>query len=200
MKKHVNIDGMLLATFLTTIFYSATYPYINKQIMTVASDTLVAFNQMINCISIIVFSKIWNAKSERLFYYYPIFCMLEIVFTVTTTIFTILTHNIIAYYLLDTFTFAIITRNIICGGIKLRAIRYRTEKKRECFDNNNNSVASFATIFGSVIAMFLSLDFTTMLCLATLGNMIDNIIYIFVFIKTKKSELDITITCKKEVI
>lgn len=186
MKKRINIDGMLLATFLTTIFYSSTYPYIHKEVMMVASNSLIAFNQIINCISVIICGWLWNKASEKLFEYYPVYCVLETVLGIMTTTFAIITHNIVAYYLLDTFVFAIVTRNICCGGIKLRAIRYQTEEKREHFDNNNNSVSSLATIIGSVIAMFLKLNFATMLCLATFGNMIDNVFYIFIFIKTKQ--------------
>ena len=186
MKKRINIDGMLLATFLTTIFYSSTYPYIHKEVMMVASNTLIAFNQIINCISVIICGWLWNKVSEKLFEYYPVYCVLETVLGILTTTFAIITHNIVTYYLLDTFVFAIVTRNICCGGIKLRAIRYQTEEKREHFDNNNNSVSSLATIIGSVIAIFLKLNFATMLCLATFGNMIDNVFYIFIFIKTKQ--------------
>lgn len=185
-KEHINVDGMLLATFFTTIFYSSTYPYINKQIMTVASDSLIALNRMINCISVIIYGKLWNSKSEFLFKFYPVYCVLETLIGIMTTIFAIMTNNIVMYYLLDTLVFAIVTRNICCGGVKLRAIRYNTEEKREQFDNNDNSVYSFATILGSIIAMFLELDFATMLCLATFGNAIDNIFYIVIFMKTKE--------------
>lgn len=184
--KKINIDGMLLATFLTTIFYSSTYPYIHKEIMTVATDSLIALNQIINCVSVIIFGSIWNNKSDKLFQYYPGFCVLESLLGIGTTIFAITTNNIIAYYMLDTVVFAIVTRNICCGGVKLRAIRYNSETRREHFDNNNNSISSLATILGSIIAIFLKLDFPTMLCLATFGNMIDNIFYIVVFYKTKK--------------
>lgn len=182
------IDGMLLATFLTTIFYSSTYPYIHKEIMTVASDTLIAINQIINCVSIIIFGTLWNKKSDKLFQYYPLFCVLESVLGLSTTIFAMTTKNIIAYYVLDTVIFAVVTRNICCGGVKLRAIRYSSEKERECFDNNDNSSYSFATILGSIIAIFLKLDFNTMLCIATFGNMIDNIFYIFIYFNTKKNK------------
>ena len=185
MRKNFNIDGMLLATFLTTIFYSSTYPYIHKEVMTVATDNFIALNQIIECISVVFFGWLWNKNSEKLFEYYPIFCVLETMLGIMTTSFAILTHNIIAYYLLDTFVFSLVTRNIICGGIKLRAIRYKTEEDREHFDNNSNSTSSIATIIGSVIAMFLNLNFETMLCLATFGNMIDNVFYISIFVKTK---------------
>lgn len=191
-----------MATFLTTIFYSSTYPYIHKEVMMVASDSLIALNQIINCISIIICGWIWNNKSEKLFCFYPVYCVLETVLGIITTIYAIATGNIIAYYLLDTIVFAVVTRNICCGGVKLRAIRYNTEEKREHFDNNNNSVSSFATILGSVIAMFLNLDFKIMLCIATFGNMIDNVFYIFIFYHTKecrKGENTIMgLTCKPE--
>ena len=189
MRKHINIDGMLLATFLTTIFYSSTYPYIHKEVMMVATDNFIALNQIINCVSVVIFGWLWNKKSEKLFNFYPVFCVLETTLGIMTTAYAIITHNIIAYYLLDTFVFAIVTRNICCGGVKLRAIRYNSEAKREHFDNNNNSVSSIATIIGSVIAMFLNLDFATMLCLATFGNAIDNVFYICIFFKTKQRRI-----------
>lgn len=180
------IDGMLIATFLTTIFYSSTYPYIHKQVMMVASDNLIALNQIINCVSVIIFGTLWNKCSQKLFKYYPLICIAETISTICTTIFVIVSGNIIAYYLIDTLSFAIITRNICCGGVKLRAIRYNSEEKREHFDNNNNSASSLATIIGSIIAMFLKLDFNSMLWLATFGNTIDNIFYIVIFYKTKR--------------
>lgn len=43
-KTKIHIDGMLLATFLTTIFYSSTYPFIRKEVMTVATDSLISLN------------------------------------------------------------------------------------------------------------------------------------------------------------
>lgn len=182
MKK---IDGMLLATFLTTIFYSATYPYIHKEVIANVSDSIIALSQIINCLSVVILGGLWNKKSDKLFKYYPAFCVGETVLSICSTIWTVTTHNIMAYYMIDTLIFAIVTRNICCGGVKLRAIRYNTEKDREHFDNNNNSSSAIATIIGSVIAMMLNLDFVAMLWLATLGNAIDNVFYIFIFRNTK---------------
>lgn len=182
MKK---IDGMLLATFLTTIFYSSTYPYIHKLIMESVSDNIVALNQIINCLSVVVLGNVWNKKSDRLFKYYPAFCVVETILGIFSTIWATTTGNIMAYYIIDTLIFAIVTRNICCGGVKLRAIRYNTEEDREHFDNNNNSASAIATIIGSVIALLLNLDFAAMLWLATLGNMIDNVFYIYIYKNTQ---------------
>lgn len=182
----IKIDGMLVATFLTNLFYASTYPYIHKIIMMEVSNTLVAINQIVNCISVIIFGALWNKMSDRLFRFYPVFCTVETILGVLITGYVIITGNIIAYYLLDLVIFTIVTRNICCGGIRLRAIRYNSEKDREQFDNNNNSAASIATIIGSIIAMVLNLDFKIMIVLATFGNIIDNIFYIFIYYNTKK--------------
>ncbi len=179
-------DGMLIATFLTTLFYSSTYPYIHKEIIMATSDWLIAINQIVNCLSIVVFCSLWNKFSDRLFKYYPAFCVVETVLGIGSTVFAICTKNIAAYYIVDTLIFAIVTRNICCGGVKLRALRYKTEILREHFDNNNNSASAVATIIGSIIAMVLNLNFKTMLCIATFGNAIDNIFYILIYRSTNK--------------
>lgn len=178
-------DAMILATFFTSIFYSATYPYIHKELMQVVSETLLACTQIINCVSIVLFGLLWN-KTSRLFKYYPALCILEILTTVTSSLIVTLTGNIIAYYIMDTLLFSIVTRNIICGGTKLRSLRYNTETAREHYDNNNLSADAIATIIGSVIAMVLHLNFIAMLWLATVGNAVDNIFYIAVYLKTTK--------------
>lgn len=184
MKK--KLDGMLLATFLTTIFYSSTYPYIHKEVMSNISDNIIALNQIINCLSIVILGSLWNKKSDKLFKYYPTFCIVETILSIGSAIWAITTRNILAYYIIDTLIFSIVTRNICCGGVKLRAIRYNSEKERECFDNNNNSASAIATILGSIIAMILDLDFSIMLWLATFGNTIDNVFYIFIYKSTRK--------------
>lgn len=152
------------------------------------SDSIIALNQIINCLSIVILGSLWNKKSDKLFKYYPVLCISETILGVFSTIWATLTHNILAYYIIDTLIFAIVTRNICCGGVKLRAIRYKTETDREHFDNNNNSMSAIATIIGSIIAIILKLDFVSMLWLATIGNAVDNIFYIFIYRKTRKIE------------
>lgn len=179
-------DGMLAAKFLSTLFFSSTYPFIHKQVMMAASDGLIAVNQMINCISIIIFGCAWNRWSDKLFKHYTAICIAETASSIGCSLAAICTGNIVAYYITDTLIFAVITRNIFCGSVKLRAIRYTTEAEREKFDNNDNSAYAAATIIGSLIALCLKLDFKIMLCVATVGNSIDNIFYILIYRSTKK--------------
>jgi hypothetical protein len=180
------LDGMLLATFISTLFYSASYPFIHKVIISNISEDIIALSQIINCISIVFFGFVWNKLSRKLFKFYPMFCILETFLSVSSTVVAVTTDNILAYYIMDTLIFAIVTRNIICGGNKLRALRYNTETAREHFDNNNLSANATATIVGSIVAMILKLDFISMLWVATVGNAVDNIFYIFIYRSCKK--------------
>lgn len=114
-KTKKRIDGMLVATFLTTIFYSATYPYIHKEVLANVSDSVIALSQIVNCLSIVVLGSSWNKKSEKLFKYYPGFCVGETILGICSTVWATTTDNIMAYYIIDTLIFAIVTRNICCG-------------------------------------------------------------------------------------
>ena len=174
-------DKILLATFLSTVFYSTAYPTIHKEIVIHISDFMIASEQIISCLGVVIASVLWNKYSDILFRKFPFFCVFETVAGITTTTYAIMSDNIIIYYILDTFVFAMITRNIICGGNRLRSERYRKESEREHFDNNNLSASAIATIIGSCIAMLLDLDFKVMLCVSTFGNALDNILYIQVY-------------------
>ena len=182
----IKLDGMLTATFLTTVFYSATYPYIYKEVMRFASSNVIAALQIVTCVSVVFFGWLWNRKSDALFRFYPAYCVAETVCGVASTAYAILSGNFVAYYILETVIFSVVTRNIICGGAKLKALRYATKKAREQFDNNNNSADAAATIIGSLIAMTLNLNFPAMLCIATFGNAIDNAFYICIYLSVKK--------------
>ena len=177
----LKIDKMLLAAFLSTLFYSATYPYIHKIVVTQVSNTYLAINQIINCVSIIIYTQVYNRFSDKLFKYFPMQCLLETTIGICTTAFAIITGNIKAYYMLDTLVFAAITRGIICGETKLEVLVYNTEKKREQYDNNLCAANATATIIGSTVAMFMTLNINAMLILSTIGNAIDNIIYIIIY-------------------
>lgn len=184
--KKPKIDGMLLATLITTMFYSATYPYIHKEVVTCVSETIIALSQIVNCLSVIAFGSIWNKAADKLFKWYPAICIAETLLGVGSSLLVTLTQNVVGYYIADTLIFAMVTRNIICGGVKLKSMRYPTEETRMKFDNNNNSMSAIATIIGSIAAMMLDLDFIVMLWIATCGNAVDNAFYIYIYYKTER--------------
>lgn len=182
------IDCMILATFVATIFYASTYPYIHRYIMTMVSDNAVALNEIINCVGVIISGAIWNKFSDRLFPFYPLFCFLETICDVAVTVWALTTGHIAAYYILSCIEFSVITRNMICGGNVLRILRYQSDKEREHYQNNNNSASALASIIGSIIAMKLNLSFPIMLALATFGNATDNIFYVVIYYQTVKNQ------------
>ena len=186
--KNIKFDGIILATFLTNVFYSSTYPYINKAFMQVLPTDIVAANQIVICLSIIIFGRVWNKLSDKLYNHFVLLCVTECVVNLSTTILFLCKQDIVTYYILDTLSYSIVTRNIIFGGNKLTILRYTEEKEREHFSNNNSAAASAATIIGSFIAMILDLDLNLMLILATIGNMIDNMFYITIYTKMRSEK------------
>lgn len=71
-------DLMLLATFLSTLFYSASYPLIYKEITMTVTTSMISLNQIFNCISIVLFSSLWNKRGDNLFKFYPSYCYLNV--------------------------------------------------------------------------------------------------------------------------
>jgi len=195
IKKLKNIDLMLLSTFLCTIFYTSTYPIIYKTIMSTIHKNFISINQIVACCSIILFNSIWNKHSNKLFKYFPALCALEMVCTLIVTIYISTSKaSITSFYILDTLIFVIVTRNIICGGSRLKALKYSTPSKREKFDNNNSSYTSLATIIGASISIALRMDFITMLWIAASGNCIDNVLYMIIYknlVRRDKNEKNI---------
>ena len=138
---------------------------------------MVALNSIIICIAGVIFPMIWN-KHSKLYNTYGYLLLIEVIgyITIGTLICTNLIGNL-SYYLLDTFLFAIISKNIICGGNKLRAMRYNSEKTREQYDNNANIVANFSSLLGFGISFLVTIPVNISFVLITFGVCIDNIFY-----------------------
>lgn len=189
--KHGNekIDLMLLAAFLSTLIYACSYPHIHKAMMMDVSDTLISINQIVNCTSSIIIGILWVRYPDKLYQRYPLFCVLETIFGITLGIYFTITNNLAVYYIADTIIFGLITENILCGGSRLKKLRY-TPEEREKYDIKGQIITSIATVFGSgvsiVIGRIFDINITILLWAAIVGNMIDNGFYIFMFFKHKK--------------
>lgn len=80
------------------------------------------------------------------------------------------------YYLLDTLLFAIVTKNIICGGNRLRASRYK-DKDREEYDNNSVLVANISSLIGFTISFLFKIPVSIAFIIMGFGVIVDNIFY-----------------------
>lgn len=147
---------------------------------------MIAFNSIIMCLAGVLFPIIWN-KYKNLYRIYGKLLLLE---GVTYSIIGILIYtnaiSNVAYYLLDTFLFAIISKNIICGCNKLRAVRYNSEIIREQYDNNSTIVSNFSSLLGFGISFIITISSSIAFILITIGICIDNIFYYRVYKQSLK--------------
>ena len=172
---------MLFSNFISTLFYSASYPYIYAEIMKVINRKYISFEQIISCIGIVVFGSLWNRYGDKLFQHYTKFILLEIAADAFLFTDVLIRHDLKFYFLLNVIIYAIITKNLSCGGIKMRAKVNPTEELRERYDNNSNSIFAVATIAGTIIAAALGASLDVLFVLALIGNTVDNFFYLYIY-------------------
>ena len=185
IKKLSNL--MLFANFISTLFYSTSYPYIYAETIKVVPRSYIGFEQILCCISTIIFCRLWNKYSDRIFQRYDIIVAAEIVADVALFSYVLMTNKLDVYFLLNVMIYSFITRIVFCGGTKMRAKVNPTEKAREQYDNNNQIVTSLATLMGAGFAIVVSLPIKWLFIFALIGNIIDNFFYIHIYKKIKQN-------------
>lgn len=185
MKRLSNL--MLIASFVSTLFYSASYPYIYAETIKAVSKHYISFEQFVSCVGVVTIGTLWNRYSNKLFKHYAKFLTAEIAADVFLFAHVIVTGNIKFYFLLNVVIYSVITKNLCCGGVKMRALVHNTEESRERYDNNSNSVNAVATIIGTIAAAVLPFSLTALFILALIGNTVDNIFYYYIYSKVVKS-------------
>ncbi|NOW85942.1 hypothetical protein B0H39_003823 [Clostridium beijerinckii] len=138
---------------------------------------MIAFNSIIMCLAGVLFPIIWN-KHKNLYRIYGQLLLLEgIAYSIIGILICTSSISNVAYYLLDTFLFALISKNIICGNNKLRAMRYNSETIREQFDNNSTIISNFSSLLGFGISFVVSIPVNIAFILITIGICVDNLFY-----------------------
>ena len=172
---------MLLANFISTLFYAVSYPYIYAETIKVVPYSYIGFEQILTCLSTILFCKLWNTYGDKLFKHYRLILLVEIIADIILFGNVLIKNNLSVYFLLNIIIYSLITRNVICGGTKMRAKVHPDEKSRERYDNNNQIVSSIATLMGAGYAIIYSLDIKYLFVCALIGNIIDNIFYLYIY-------------------
>jgi len=172
---------MLLAAFTSTLFYAMSYPYIYAETLKVVPSFYIGLEQILCCLGTAVFCTIWNRHSDKLFRFYRIILWGEMVADIILFAMVLITGNLNVYFLMNIIIYALITRNLACGGTKMRAKVNPSEKSRERFDNNNNVVVSVATLIGAGVSIAFPIPLKIMFILALVGNCIDNVIYLYIY-------------------
>ncbi len=146
---------------------------------------------MVICVSGILFPLIWNKYSVKLYTKYGHLLGIEAI-TYTLIAILVLAGSITnkTYYILDTFLFALITKNIMCGANKLRASRYNSDNKRERYDNNSDLISNLSSLMGFGISFIVTIPTNVAFILITIGICFDNIFYFKAYKQTKISSQD----------
>jgi hypothetical protein len=163
-----------------------SYPYIYAETIKVVPHLYIGLEQILACLGTIIFCKLWNTYSDKLFEHYRLFLIVEIIADLILFVDVLIRHDLRFYFLLNIIIYAVITKNLCCGGVKMRAMVNPTEKEREQYDNNSNIVDAVATLCGASIAVLLNFSLQWLFIFALIGNSIDNVFYFYIYCKIKK--------------
>ena len=172
---------MLLSNLICTLFYATSYPYIYPETVKIVPHYFISLEQIMLCLGTIFFCRLWNKYSDKLFKYYKTFLLLEILADLILFADVLLRNNLSFYFLLNVIIASTITKNLSCGGVKMRAMVNPSEREREQFDNNSNIVNAIATLVGASVAMIFNIDLRRLFILAFIGNASDNFFYLYIY-------------------
>lgn len=179
---------MLIANFTSTLFYSMSYPYIYIELVKAVSKNYISFEQIISCISIVIFGTLWNRNGDKYFEHYRAILIVEVIADAFLFAHVLITGDLRFYFVLNVLIYAVITKNLSCGIIKMRAKVNPTEDERNRYDNNSNSAYALATIIGTGAAIVLQMPLRILFILALIGNAFDNVIYYYIYEKIRRAE------------
>ena len=177
---------MLITTLVCDLFYALSYPYIYAETLKAVSKVYISSEQLISCLGVLVFGVAWNKYGDKLYHHYPLIVLAETVADIVLFTHVLITGNLKVYYIFNVLIYAIITRNMANGGIKLRAKVHPDERSRERYDNNCNIVNSFATLLGATISIAISIDTKVLFMFALIGNTFDNFCYYYIYRKVNE--------------
>lgn len=179
-------DKLILSGFISSLFYSTAYPVIHTVVINNLDSRLMSFSSLVSCVLVIIINKMWLSQSEKLYKRFSFMLLLECLLYFILLV-SILTGNIKPqiYYVIDTLLFASVTRSIICGGNRLKAIRYK-DSKREEFDNKSVIFYNIASIAGYSVSSIFKISVNVAFVIMYIGIVSDNTIYYMVYRKMSK--------------
>lgn len=185
MNKQRLSNLMLMSIFICNLFYSASYPYIYATTIKAVSKGYISFEQIATCIGMIIFNTLWNKKGDKIFRYYDKIIVIEIIADTILFAHVLTTGNLKFYFVFNIIIYAVITRCMCCGGVKMRALIHPDDKTREKYDNNSSTINAISTLLGVTISTVFNFDINTLFVFALIGNMFDNILFYYIFKKIK---------------
>lgn len=172
---------MLLTNFICNLFYSLSYPYIYAEMMKVVSSRYVSAEQLIECSGVIILGIMWNKKGDWLYKHFRWLIVAELIADAVLFSHVLITGDLRFYFVLNVLIYALLSRHISNGGIRLRAKVHPDEQSREKYDNNCNIANSAATLIGAGVALLCPLPLTGLFISALIGNVFDNFCYWYIY-------------------
>lgn len=181
--KHRNVDELLIAGAVSNLFYSMAYPIVHTITMQDINSNIMSFASLVNCIIAMLITRIWLDRSKYLYKTFGTMLVLEgIAYGLLTGAYLTGIATAGMYYVGDAILNALITRNVICGGTRLKALRYKGEE-REKFDNKTNYYCYLTSIIGFAFSWKITLPTSIGFIFMFIGIAVDNIFYLRVYKK-----------------
>lgn len=185
-EKNSKYDALLIAGLTSNLFYSMSYPIIHTICIKDLNSNLLSFSSLLSCILAIIISRAWLKYSDKLYKTFGISLLLEgISYAILLVLFLSNKMTPAIYYVCDSILVATITRNIISGGNRLKAIRYQHEE-REVFDNKSVLYCNIACVVGFGFSSIITLNTGVAFVLMWFGMVVDNIFYYIIYKKENK--------------
>lgn len=172
---------MLSSCFLSGVFYSASYPYVYAKTVKAVTNNYISFEQIFSCIGVALFGMLWNKFGDRFFNHYRLILLAETVADAFLFAHVLITGDLKFYFVLNVIIYSVITKNLSCGGVKMRAKVNPTDKERERYDNNQNTCSAIASLLGAAIAIVTQPSLQTLFILALIGGIVDNFFYFYIY-------------------
>jgi hypothetical protein len=163
-----------------------SYPYIYAETIKVVPHLYIGLEQILACLGTIIFCKLWNTYSDKLFEHYRLFLIVEIIADLILFTDVLVRNDLKFYFLLNIIIYSVITKNLCCGGTKMRAKVNPSEKEREQYDNNSSIVNAIATLIGAGVAMIFDFDLRLLFVFALIGNGLDNVFYLYIYNRIRR--------------
>lgn len=170
-------NPLILASFLSTLFFGIGMPVETTYIFHALAPKAIALRDIIVCLGSLLATNLWNRYGDKLYPYWGILAILEVVCT------AIIMAGLFIFPGMETTYFigmglvnALIVRNMVCGGNKLRALLFEG-KERELFDNYNMMAMSSAVIIGGIVNLLYTPPIWLAFTCIFIGVTVDNILY-----------------------
>ena len=183
--------SLLAMNFLTSLLCMASLPYINKRVLSQVPDYWFSIETIIVCLLGIVYSTV-NKKSKFFYKNIILLILVESLITLSTLVLTLISNNVIVWYVMGLLCFTLFTKNIISLFKIFNNKMVNTTERRIAYDMNKDIVISVATVIGGILGIFTSkyCSLEVLMTIGTVAYLVDNIGYgILINIYYKEKEV-----------